>query len=206
MTDSATRSICRFHTNSGDQALLDQAFCGLARRSRLVPTAVAPEPRHPSRSARSPRRRAVAVAGLGELPTHRGALAAVPDSGARLFGTSPLLPGATRLAVVPFRLQRDDHKARQLEIKTPRGPCDHRNWDLAAKYGRYVPASMILDVCVAVEGRKRDHRRLRGTRQERSRPLTGVPPSRGRPPEQPQGSVLIPTRPSPHVRERRERG
>ncbi len=35
---------------------------------------------------------------------------------------------------------------------------------------------------------------------------TGVPPSRGRPPEQPRGSVLIPTRPAPHVRARRERG
>jgi hypothetical protein len=25
---------------------------------------------------------------------------------------------------------------------------DHRNWDMAAEYGRYVPASLILDACV----------------------------------------------------------
>jgi hypothetical protein len=35
---------------------------------------------------------------------------------------------------------------------------------------------------------------------------TGVPPRRGRPPAQPRGPVVIPTRPPRHVRGRRERG
>jgi hypothetical protein len=35
---------------------------------------------------------------------------------------------------------------------------------------------------------------------------TGVPPSRGRPPEQPRGPVVLPTRPPPQVRGRREPG
>jgi hypothetical protein len=43
--------------------------------------------------------------------------------------------------------------------------------------------------------RERNHSRSRGTRPQRSRPRTGVPPRRGRPPAQPQGSVVPPTQP-----------
>jgi hypothetical protein len=63
-----------------------------------------------------------------------------------------------------------------------------------------------------------DLRRMRGSRGPETGPppvawhpagtdssRTGVPPSRGRPPEQPRGSVVIPTRPAPHVRERPQR-
>jgi hypothetical protein len=42
------------------------------------------------------------VAGLAELPSDVVALAAVPDLGARPMRTSPSLPDATRLLVVPI--------------------------------------------------------------------------------------------------------
>ena len=42
------------------------------------------------------------VARLGSVPTPGVARAAVPDLGARPFGTRPFLPGATQPAVVPY--------------------------------------------------------------------------------------------------------
>ena len=41
---------------------------------------------------------------MAELPNPVAAVTAVPDALARPFGTRPSLPGATRLAVVPFRV------------------------------------------------------------------------------------------------------
>jgi hypothetical protein len=82
------------------------------------------------------------VAGLGSPPTPGVALGAVPVLGARLLGTRPSLPGATQLAVVPFLLLgRPQRKA-----------TDRQNRDIAAKYGCYVPGSLILDAWVAVGG------------------------------------------------------
>ncbi len=59
------------------------------RATRVVP------PVHPGPSGAQ-------VAGLAELPSDVVALAAVPDLGARPMRTSPSLPGATRLLVVPI--------------------------------------------------------------------------------------------------------
>jgi hypothetical protein len=82
---------------------------------------------------------------------------------------------------------------------------DRHNWDIAVKYGRHVPVSMILGAWVAVGGGNGPQPvawRPAGTVSSR----TGVPASRGRPSERPRYSVVNPTPPPPHLRGRCERG
>jgi hypothetical protein len=144
------------------------------------------------------------AAGLASLPNCVVALTAVPGVGARPFSTTPSLPGAQPTGCGSIPPAKAAHKERQLEINTAGRMCDRRNWDIAVKYGRYVPPSLILDVCVAVGGGNGTTAGCMAPAATVS-PRTGVPPSRGRPPERQRNSVVIPTRPPPHVRERRER-
>jgi len=87
---------------------------------------------------------------------------------------------------------------------------DQRNRDLAAIFGRYVPVSAItrpqgrVDLelppfMVIPSQRTSDHSQSRRHSAATISSMTGVPPGRGRPPEQPWGSVLLPTRPPPHA-------
>jgi hypothetical protein len=84
------------------------------------------------------------------------------------------------------------------------GVRDHRNWDLAAKYGRYVPPSLILDVCVAVGG---GNGTTAGCVAPGSDGLVAIrrASKSGTAARATTYSVVIPTRPASHVRERRER-
>jgi hypothetical protein len=148
----------------------------------------------------------VEVAGLAEVPIPGVALAAVHGLGARPFGDEIVAAGCLRDRLWSLvRLRGDDHKGRQFEINTAWMARDHRNWDMAAKYGRYVPASPILDRMCGSRGWKRDHSQSVGTRQERSRRERACLQAGDGRPSNHAISVLIPSRPRPHVGGPRER-
>jgi hypothetical protein len=142
------------------------------------------------------------VAGSGALPNPGVARATVPDAGARPCRTRP----------PPVWVPLDWLWSRSRPLAAPGiwgvisgiGTC-------AAPPAAGAPILLITDLPAApslgwsgrdhpgegwgVEGR--DHSRLRSTRTAAVSSTTGVPPSRGRPPTQPQGSVVHPTQPPP---------
>jgi hypothetical protein len=142
------------------------------------------------------------VAGSGALPNPGVARATVPDAGARPCRTRP----------PPVWVPLDWLWSRSRPLAAPGiwgvisgiGTC-------AAPPAAGAPILLITDLPAApslgwsgrdhpgegwgVEGR--DHSRLRSTRTAAVSSRTGVPPSRGRPPTQPQGSVVHPTQPPP---------
>jgi hypothetical protein len=104
------------------------------------------------------------------------ALAAVPDAGARRIPTSAR-PGCYASCCGP--------------VPTPNTPGDLISADASSRdwFG--------LTVRESAGGEGRHHRRVRDTRPAVVSSGTAVPSSRGRPPEQPQNSVVNPTQPPP---------
>ena len=159
-------------------------------------------PGPPAHSTCSPRLLACGVAGLGSLPNGVVALSAVPDLRARPLSTRPSLPGANATACGPVPRAKRDHNERRLEINPARRAHDRRKCDIGRKYAAHVPFLLISNECRGESGPRPVRGHATGTVSSR----TGVPPGRGRPPERPCDSALIPTLPSSHVRGRRERG
>jgi hypothetical protein len=111
------------------------------------------EARAPARSTCSLDSARVEVAGLAEVPTHRGRAGGRPRLGGTPVGDESVAAGCLRdwlWSVAPAKgcPQREASRD-QYGLE---GARDQRNWDLAAEYGRYVPASLIFDVWVAVGG------------------------------------------------------
>ncbi len=174
-----------------------------ARRSRPGQPGSRDSPRLPACRSGLPRPcPLLGVAGWGALPNHVVARAAVPDWGARPFRTGPPRCGCQLtgcgpvLAQWPPRESGRDQRDRDLSC-TPCSwrpdPADHGPARGPCPRGGF--ASIIREKGWGVEGR--NHSQLRGTRTAAVSSRTGVPPSRGRPSEQPEGSVVHPTRPPP---------
>src|SRR5687768_14400637 len=130
------------------------------------------------------------------------ALAPVPGLGARLSEDEPVAAGCLRDWLWSLvRLRGDDHKGRQFEINTgPESPCSTK-------------AGHRLQICSSCPV-PADLDRIRGGIGTTASPWApdsdglvenGRAPKPGTAARATRGSVLIPTRPAPHVRERRER-
>jgi hypothetical protein len=122
----------------------------------------------PVRSPRSPPTPHLSgVVGLAQPPNPVVALTAVPDAQARPFRTSPFLPAATRLAVVPFRRRQvtigrspqDQHEAAE-------HPRDRQDRNLTSNHAARCP-------------RRADHERVWGGGGGNATTAGRVAPSRG---------------------------
>jgi hypothetical protein len=188
--------------------------CGLVRRSRLVPEAdraqgpglpCGPPARSIQRVWRWPGWQKCRSPGLRWRPSTAW--------GHARLGTRSSLPGAYATgcglssACEEMTIKGGNSRSTRpgWRVITETGTWRPNMAVMAAKYGRYVPASPILDRMCGSRGWKRDHSQSVGTRQERSRRERACLQAGDGRPSNHAISVLIPSRPRPHVGGPRER-
>jgi len=171
-----------------------------ARRSR--PGAPGPTPRRGAAGSNFFQRRAH-LTGWPAWVHHRApgvVVAAVPDHLARLSGTRALRSVATQPAVVPIRTPAHPWKARSVDPDRTRA-CRHGQPERPARCSG-VRIAPIKPLFPRVAGAPAGPQPVEWHPTVTVSSENGVPPRRGRPPAQPRGSVVNPSRPPHEARSR----